>query len=32
MSSQTKTIRLLFMVAAVLIAGAFAVVLLYAPP
>lgn len=32
MLSQTKTIRLLFIVAAVLIAGAFAVVLLYAPP
>ena len=32
MSSQTKTIRILFIVAAVLIAGAFAVVLLYAPP
>lgn len=32
MSSQTKTIRVLFVVAAVLIAGAFAMVLLYAPP
>ncbi len=32
MSSQTKTIRVLFIVAALLIAGAFALVLLYAPP
>lgn len=32
MSSQTKTIRVLFIVAALLIAGAFAMVLLYAPP
>jgi len=32
MSSQTKTIRVLFIVAALLITGAFALVLLYAPP